>query len=155
MGLPPSQPENPSSGEPQRRSGRYRYSGGKPADPNEGVHPEMVDADPSAPGAAGIPASPEELFAMQARLERPEKPERQLSAKVQEVLDLIDQLDTTAQEDQQIALTLLRQLEVFHDEVVEEMRDDEEARHSQIIAWAIDADRLMRSRILLESVDLE
>ena len=35
------------------------------------------------------------------------------------------------------------------------MKDDEQAKHSQIVAWSIDADRLMRSRILLESVDLE
>jgi hypothetical protein len=155
MGLPSDQPLNPSSGEPQRRSGRYRYHGGKPADPNEGVHPEMVDADASQQPTAGIPGSPDELIAMQARSERLEKPEQEPSAKVQEVLDLIEQLDTSASEDQQIALTLVRQLEGFHDEVVEEMKDDAQAKHTQIIAWAIDADRLMRSRILLESVDLE
>ena len=35
------------------------------------------------------------------------------------------------------------------------MQEDDGAKHSQIVAWAIDADRLMRSRLLLESVDLE
>ncbi|MEA5421848.1 hypothetical protein [Synechococcus sp. CCY9202] len=155
MGFPSDQPLKSSSGEPQRRSGRYRYHGGKPADPNEGVHPEMVDSDPSEPPATGIPGSPDELIAMQARSERPEKPDRELSARVQEVLDLIEQLDISTAEDQQIALTLVRHLEGFHDEVVEEMKADEQAKHSQIVAWSIDADRLMRSRILLESVDLE
>ena len=49
----------------------------------------------------------------------------------------------------------MRGLESFHDDVVEELREDDDAKHSQIIAWSIDADRLMRSRILLESVDLD
>jgi len=35
------------------------------------------------------------------------------------------------------------------------MREDNDAKHSQIIAWSIDADRLMRSRMLLESIDLD
>lgn len=87
--------------------------------------------------------------------ERPEKPERQQSTKVKEVLDLIEKLETNAAEDQQIALTLVRRLEGFHDEVVNEMKDDAEAKHSQIISWAIDADRLYRARMLLDSVDLE
>jgi len=49
----------------------------------------------------------------------------------------------------------VRRLESFHDGVVDEMKEDEEARHSQIVSWAIDADRLYRARMLLESVDLE
>jgi hypothetical protein len=74
---------------------------------------------------------------------------------VQEVIALIDRLDTSAAEDQQIALRLLHRLKSFHDEVVDEMRDDSDASHNQIVAWAVDADRLMRSRILLDSVNLE
>jgi hypothetical protein len=89
------------------------------------------------------------------RADRPQKPEKHTSAKVNEVLALISKLDTSSLEDQQIALSLVRGLESFHDGVVEEMRDDHDAKHSQIIAWSIDADRLMRSRMLLESIDLD
>jgi predicted metal-dependent HD superfamily phosphohydrolase len=104
---------------------------------------------------SGIPNSPNELIAMQeSKSERPEKPERQQSAKVKQVLELMDKLETSADDDQQIALAILRQLERFHDGVVEEMREDEEAKHSQIAAWAVDADRLMHCRIFLESIDL-
>ena len=142
--------------EPSQPRGRYRYQGGRPLDPDAGVHPEMATGQDNAPVGAGIPSSPQELIAMQEnKPERPEKPERQQSAKVKEVLDLIEKLDTNAAEDQQIALTLVRRLEGFHDEVVEEMKDDAEAKHSQIISWAIDADRLYRARMLLDSVDLE
>ena len=135
--------------------GRYRFFGGRFADPNEGVHPEMVDLDGTASDSSGIPDSPDALIAMQEnRPERPEKPERIHSAKVKQVLDLMEKLETSADDDQQIALAILRQLERFHDGVVEEMREDEEAKHSQIAAWAVDADRLMHCRIFLESIDL-
>lgn len=142
--------------EPQRPLGRYRFQGGRPLDPDAGVHPEMV-ADASAPSVgAGIPNSPQELMAMQdSKPDRPEKPERELTPKVKQVLDLVHELDTTAAEDQQIALAIVRHLESFHDDVVKEMQDDADAKHSQIVSWAIDADRLYRARMLLESVDLE
>ena len=145
----PSDNSSPSTG------GRYRFFGGRFADPNEGVHPEMVDLDGTASDSSGITDSPYALIAMQEnKPERPEKPERIHSAKVKQVLDLMDKLETSADDDQQIALAILRQLERFHDGVVEEMREDEEAKHSQIAAWAVDADRLMHCRIFLESIDL-
>ena len=145
----PSDNSSPSTG------GRYRFFGGRFADPNEGVHPEMVDLDGTAADSSGIPDSPDALIAMQEnKPERPEKPERIHSAKVKQVLDLLEKLETSADDDQQIALAILRQLERFHDGVVEEMREDEEAKHSQIAAWAVDADRLMHCRIFLESIDL-
>lgn len=155
-----SQPNDAKSGSPANESnqprGRYRFQGGRPIDPDAGVHPEMATGQDNAPVGAGIPASPQELIAMQeSKRERPEKPERELSSNVKEVLDLIEKLETTAAEDQQIALNLVRKLENFHDEVVVELRDDEEAKHSQLISWAVDADRLYRARLLLESVDLE
>lgn len=161
MSTPADQPQNPSADEPRNRSGRYRYRAGKPVDPSEGLHPEMTEAEmaqaePAAGAASGIPNSPQELIAMQEnKPERPEKPERQQSPKVNQVIELIEKLDTTAYEDQQIALAILRHLESFHDDVVVEMKDDADAKHSQIAAWAVDADRLMRSRLLLDSVDLE
>lgn len=137
------------------RNTRYRFRNGQPVDPNEGLHPEMTDDALAAPLSSGIPASPQQLIAMQTHEERPEKSERIQSPKVKEVLDRIESLDTTAHEDRQIALVLLRHLEAFHDGVVEEMEGDDAARHSQIVAWAVDADRLMRARMLLESVDLD
>jgi hypothetical protein len=105
-------------------------------------------------GQPPIPDSPQQLIAMQEP-RRPEKPEPQKSAKVEQVLDLINSLGTSDGEDLQIALAIVRHLERMHDEIVAEMKDDAEAKHTQIIAWAIDADRLMRSRLLLESVDLD
>ena len=155
-----SDPSQPAANQPdpdaERASGRYRFQAGEPADPNEGVHPEMVDIDRAGMIKAGTPNSPHALITMQsARGERPEKPEFPLSAKVKQVIELLELLDTDPAEDQQLALFLVRQLEGYHDGVVAEMQDDDEARHSQIVAWAVDADRLMRCRMLLESIDLE
>ncbi len=106
-----------------------------------------ADSDP-------IPTSPEQLIAMQ-QPRRPEKPERQQSPLVKQALDLISGLDTSEGEDLQIALAIVRHLEQLHDSVVEEMVDDAEAGHGQIVRWAVDADRLYRCRLLLESVDLD
>ncbi|KAF0654131.1 hypothetical protein L107_05143 [Cyanobium sp. Copco_Reservoir_LC18] len=74
---------------------------------------------------------------------------------MEKALELIGNLDTTAGEDQQIAVAIVRHLESFHDDVVKEMQDDADAKHSQIVSWAVDADRLYRARVLLENVDLE
>jgi len=156
---PSSSPQDPQS----PRNSRYRYSRGSRLDPSEGLHPVLSDAAQDVSVRAGIPNSPQELIAMQSndnapdneRADRPQKPEKQKSDKVKEVLELISKLDTSSLEDQQIALSLVRGLESFHDGVVEDMREDNDAKHSQIIAWSIDADRLMRSRMLLESIDLD
>jgi len=86
---------------------------------------------------------------------RPEKPEPKTSVKVEQMLELLDRLETSAAEDLDLVQRLVRKLENFHDQVVEEMREDNDASHTQLIAWSIDADRLMRSRLLLESVDLD
>lgn len=156
MSDPSDAPAGPPSNEPPRQRGRYRFQAGCPLDPDAGVHPEMASGADAMPIGAGIPNSPKELMALQDnKPERPEKPERQTPPKVKQVLDLINDIDTTAFEDQQIALALVRHLEKFHDNVVDEMQDDDEAKHAQLVSWAIDADRLMRCRYLLESVDLE
>lgn len=146
----------------QPRGGRYRYSRGHRLNPSEGLHPELDESAQAMPLRSGIPNSPQDLIAMQSndnstneRSERPEKPERQKSAKVSEVLELIDKLNTSGLEDQQIALVLIRHLEDYHLEVVDEMREDADAKHSQIIAWSVDADRLGRARMLLDSIDLD
>jgi hypothetical protein len=152
-----SQPTDASFG-PQANPprGRYRFQGSLPLEPDAGLHPEMVGDQAAAPVVGGIPSSPNDLIAMQTtRPDRPEKPDRQPSPKTREVLALLEQLDTSAAEDQQISLFLVRRLETFHDQVVADMKDDEDAPHSQIVSWTIDADRLYRARMLLESVDLE
>ncbi|MBM5828092.1 MAG: hypothetical protein FJ050_08595 [Cyanobacteria bacterium M_surface_7_m2_040] len=142
-----------------RRDGRYRFRAGRSLDPHEELHPEMVGPEVSV--GASVPNTPEELMAMQqgdrSEAQRPEKPEKpnKITAKVKQVLDLIHELDTTPGEDQQIALTLVRELEDFHDKVVADLQDDQDAKHSQIAAWAVDADRLMHCRIFLDSIDLE
>lgn len=139
--------------------GRYRFRGGRSVDPHEELHPEMTEQTIEV--GANVPGTIDELIAMQqgeldheALPSKPEKPDR-ITAKVSKVLDLIDELETSAAEDQQIALSILRQLENYHDDIVGKMQEDADAKHSQIVAWAVDADRLMQSRILLESVDLD
>jgi len=153
---------NATPGDPRQTNGRYRYCAGRPVDPDEGVHPEMrsdaASSNSSRPAdIEAIPSSPAELIAMQDKSNqpRPEKPERQTSTNVTQVMELIDKLDTRAADDLAIAFRLVRRLESFHDEVVDEMRNDAEASHNQLISWAIDADRLMQARILLGNVDLE
>lgn len=157
MSQPYDTTPEPSANPPKRPSGRYRFCGGRALDPDAGVHPEMIAANQPPQGSGGgVPNSPEELMAMQQnKPERPEKPERGPSPKVKQVLDLLNSLETTAGEDQQVALAIIRHLEQFHDNAVTEMQEDQEAKHSQIVAWAVDADRLYRCRMLLESVDLE
>jgi hypothetical protein len=153
------QPLNPSANDAKASNGRYRFQAGKPVDPDDGVHPELRSGafiDCAATPSVAIPDSPEQLIAMQEnKPERHEKHTEPTSPKVSQVLDLVEKLNTNAYEDQQIALILVRHLERFHDNVVEEMEDDSEAKHTQIVSWAIDADRLMRCRMLLESVDLD
>ncbi|MCP9891432.1 hypothetical protein KBY57_10245 [Cyanobium sp. Aljojuca 7D2] len=152
------QPLNPSADDAKASNGRYRFQAGKPVDPDDGVHPELRSSafnDTAATPAVAIPDSPEQLIAMQEKKpERHEKRAEPTSPKVSQVMELIEKLETNAYEDQQIALALVRHLEQFHDNVVEEMQEDSEAKHTQIVSWAIDADRLMRCRMLLESVDL-
>ena len=152
------QPLNSSADNAGATNGRYRFQAGRPVDPDDGVHPELRSGafnDTAATPAVAIPDSPEQLIAMQEnKPERHEKHAEPSSPKVSQVLELIETLNTNAHEEQQIALALVRQLEQFHDNVVQEMQDDSEAKHTQIVCWAIDADRLMRCRMLLESVDL-
>jgi len=150
-------PSDPNGrGNVERPSGRYRYSAGRPLDPSEGYHPELTtDNQPCT--SAGVPDSPAALIAMQdkSRNPRPEKPERQPSARVDEVFAYMEKLDTCAADELELARRLVRRLEGLHDEVVEDLRNDADASHSQLISWSIDADRLMRSRMLLESIDLD
>ena len=87
---------------------------------------------------------------------RPDKPVNgdKLTAKVKDVLALLEKLNTSAAEDKEVALTILRHLETFHDDAVDDMVNSAESERSQVAAWAVDADRLMFCRRLLESIDL-
>lgn len=143
--------------QPESSNGRYRFQGQQPMDPNADVHPEMLSSAAMEPLNADIPNSPEDLIAMQdtpPRPNRPEKPERKRSEKVTQVLDLIKSLSTSPADDQAIALSLLNKLEDFHDQVVSELAEDEDAKHTQIVSWAVDADRLYQARLLLQNVEM-
>ena len=138
--------------------GRYRFRLGRSLDPHEEMHPEMRDQDVSV--GADVPGTIDELISMQnvnrSEETRPHKPERcdRHTAKVQRVLELIRDMDTTADEDKKIALILVQRLEEYHDRIVGELTEDCGAEHSQIAAWAVDADRLMHCRIFLDTIDL-
>lgn len=143
--------------QPDASNGRYRFQGQQPLDPNADVHPEMLSTAAMEAVGGHIPNTPDDLIAMQEsepRGNRPEKPERKRSEKVSQVLELIKTLSTSPADDQAIALSLLNKLEGFHDQVVSEMADDNAAKHTQIISWAVDADRLYQARLLLQNVEM-
>jgi hypothetical protein len=141
------------------RDGRYRFSLGRSLDPHEDLHPEMRDHEVFI--GTDVPSTIDELISMQKKSEpeeaRPHRPEEcdRRTAKVQRVLELIGDLETTADEDKTIALILVQRLEEYHDRIVGELTEDTEAKHSQITAWAVDADRLMHCRILLDSIEVD
>ena len=141
-----------------RSRGRYRFRRGRSLDPNEGLHPEL--AEDGVEVGNGVPGTIDELIAMQRHEasnpnDRPKKPEKgkPISAKLQRVLSLLQELETSAEEDRDLALHLLRHLETFHDRVVADLQNDQTADHTQLSAWAVDADRLMHCRIILETIE--
>lgn len=163
---PMSRPEEFNASQPQEHpttsTGRYRFVAGRAVDPAEAAaldacHPELEGQDSPLQAGSSVPESPAQLIAMQnnAPKPRPEKPEPQPNPTVKKVMELLDTLEATPAEDLEIAVRLVRRLEGYHDSVVDDLRDDDSASHNQIVAWAVDADRLMRSRLLLESIDLE
>lgn len=103
-----------------------------------------------------VPHSPDALIALQRKgsaAAAGEGPRH--SGKLDQLLNLVAHLEIGAWESQQLALSLVRHLEKFHDAVVAELDSDEQAPHCQVARWAIDADRLTRCRLLLEDIDLE
>lgn len=82
-------------------------------------------------------------------------PEPNGSPRVSKVQALIERLATTSDDDVRIARLLIRRLESHHDRMVQRLCADGAAQHSQIAAWAVDADRLMLARNLLEAVALD
>lgn len=97
-----------------------------------------------------VPNTPEELFDLQT-LATPQKE----SARVLEAMATLSALHTSPAEDGRIALRLLHKLECFHDAMLEELISAEAGNHGLIASVAVDADRLMRARLLLESVRLD
>ena len=91
-----------------------------------------------------------------AEQSRPEKTGKgePIPPKVKKALDWLSDLECSPAEEKAIALAILLNLEQFHDETVEEMVNANESERSQLAAWAVDADRLMLARRLLEGIEL-
>lgn len=74
--------------------------------------------------------------------------------RVAQVLALLRARELNPWESQQIALNLLQQLEAYHQGVLAEMQNSPDSTAAQMACWAIDGDRLMHCRRLLESITL-
>jgi hypothetical protein len=112
--------------------------------------PTMPDPNPDP-----VPSSPEELIARQrCRPAHPCSGETSGSDTVASVLELLRLHGAGNAEKRQIALALLRELESFHDHVVQELADDRQASHAETARWAVQADRLYRARKILETIEL-
>ncbi len=125
-------------------------------DPDEGLHPEIQD-----PGVGGssAPHTPEDLINMQASSASPSRPEKptkndKTTLKTKQALEFLEKLELSPAEDKQVALSILRHLESYHDDEVEELIESTDRKRSQVAAWAVDADRLMLCRIFLEGIEL-
>lgn len=96
------------------------------------------------------------MQASSASPSRPDKPTKndKPTLKTKQALDFLEKLELTPAEDKQEALSILRHLESYHDDEVEELIEGTDSKHSQVAAWAVDADRLLLCRIVLESVEL-
>ena len=136
-----------------RHGSRPRFHLGRFPKSRETVHPEMAE---HVPHRKDTPRSPSDLIAMQGkRLQAPPEPSgSKLSLKTREALAVISRLQMTPSEDAQIAIHLISLLEEFHRDVLKDLIADQNARHGQVAAWAIDADRLMQSGVLLEAATL-
>lgn len=75
-------------------------------------------------------------------------------ARVAQLLSQLQAEELSPWESQQIALALLQQLESYHRGVLGEMQNSPESAPAQVACWAIDGDRLMHCRRLLESITL-
>lgn len=111
----------------------------------------------SAPGPEQrtVPATPAELVALQRPSGACPPPEAQADrTRVAQGLALLRAQELNPWECQQIALALLLQLESYHQAVVAELHEAPQSTPAQVACWAIDGDRLMHCRRLLESITL-
>jgi hypothetical protein len=131
--------------------GRYRYQAGQPLDPFAELHPEMngdfIQVNPSTPTTIQQLLDIQQAFASGLSQER-------FDIKVETILSLVRKLEISMVQSRKIALTLIEMIESFHDEMVQSMIDNDESERAQIAAWAIDSDRLMRCRDLLQQIEL-
>jgi hypothetical protein len=131
--------------------GRYRYRAGQPLDPFAELHPEMngdfIQVNPSTPTTIQQLLDIQQAFASGLSQER-------FDIKVETILSLVRKLEISMVQSRKIALTLIEMIESFHDEMVQSMIDNDESERAQIAAWAIDSDRLMRCRDLLQQIEL-
>lgn len=103
---------------------------------------------------ASVPSSPAELVAMQQLLNDVPQAPLAKQARVAQALTLLRSQELDAWGSQQIALALLQHLESYHQGVVAELQECPESTPAQMACWAIDGDRLMHCRRLLESITL-
>ena len=87
---------------------------------------------------------------------RPDKPAKndKSTLKTKQALAFLEKLELSPAEDKKVALAILRHLESYHDDEVEELIESSGSKRSQVAAWAVDADRLMLCRIFLEGIEL-
>lgn len=154
MNAPRSSDRRPHDPEdrPQRREPQERHE-------LQASAPSSSDPAPLAPATGPaprpVPSTPGELVAMQRPFDAILKPQRLGEAeRLARVLALLQSQDLTPWECQQIALVLLQQLETYHQAVVAELHDTPQSTPAQVACWAIDGDRLLHCRRLLESLTL-
>ncbi len=137
---------------------RGEREGHRPSEPE--VQETLAGRDGSrgfAPSAdqRTVPATPAELVALQSFTGAcPSLQEQAARVRVAEGLALLRAQQLNPWECQQVALALLQQLESYHQSVVAEMHDASQSTPAQVACWAIDGDRLMHCRRLLESITL-
>lgn len=142
---------NPEGGPPERET-PHRAEPIEPK-PWAGSGASLGSAD--SPVRQDIPSTPGELMAMQQRLSPSQPPEPPcMGQRVAQALTHLQTLGLNAWESQQIALALLQQLEGYHQGVVAELHDTHGSPPAEVACWAIDGDRLMHCRRLLESITL-
>lgn len=134
-----------------QRQGPQRRSELPASAPSSGTPPALA----AGQGRRPVPSTPGELVAMQ----RPAHdiltpPPLDDETRLALVLELLRAQNLNPWECQQIALALLQQLEAYHQAVVAEMHDTPQSTPAQVACWAIDGDRLMHCRRLLESITL-
>ena len=136
-------PDRDANGQPESRT----------SDPRTGV--DATERSASGPDHCLVPSTPGELVAMQKLVgERQPPPAAGGDDRVAQTLALLRRHDLNPWECQQITLALLHQLESYHQAVVAELHDTPGGTPAQVACWAIDGDRLMHCRRLLESITL-
>jgi len=139
------QPQGPAEGDPERLADELA--------PEPWANRRSPLGSPHGPVSRCVPSTPGELLALQQAGGEPERRQPD-EAPVAAALARLQALELNAWESQQLALALIRQLEAYHQGVVAEMHAAADGTSAQLACWAIDGDRLMHCRRLLESITL-